>query len=74
MELGTKFVEALKQRYQSEMMEAEVHIELYTTKLTAIGEHSDLMSDLDLWVTKYTDAKGKLDTLFMLYNVDLVKG
>ena len=60
-----KYIKALKLRYQADMAEADAALELYLSNnnLAAIGEHSDLMEEQDKWLSKYTDAKDKLESL-----------
>jgi hypothetical protein len=60
-----KYIKALRLRYQSDMAEAEAALELYLSNdnLAAIGEHSDLLEEQDKWISKYTDAKDKLESL-----------
>lgn len=67
--LNKSYYLALKLRYQAQMAEAHANLDLYLSNvnLAAIGEHSDLLSEQDKWVSVYTDAKGKLETLTNLY-------
>lgn len=60
-----KYIKALRLRYQADMAEAEAALELYLSNdnLAAIGEHSDLLEEQDKWISKYTDAKDKLESL-----------
>jgi len=60
-----KYIKALRLRYQSDMAEAEAALDLYLSNdnLAAIGEHSDLLEEQDKWISKYTDAKDKLESL-----------
>lgn len=60
-----KYIKALRLRYEAEMAESEANLELYLSSenLAAIGEHSDLMEEQDKWISKYTDAKDKLESL-----------
>lgn len=60
-----KYIKAIRLRYQADMAEAEAALELYLSNdnLAAIGEHSDLLEEQDKWISKYTDAKDKLESL-----------
>jgi hypothetical protein len=60
-----KYIKALRLKYQADMAEADAALDLYLSadNLAAIGEHSDLLEEQDKWITKYTDAKGKLESL-----------
>lgn len=64
------YISALKKKYEYQMEEAKANLSLYlsTDNLAAIGEHSDLLTEQDKWITQYTDAKGKLESLISLYD------
>ena len=66
-----RYIKALKLRYEAEMAEAEANLDLYLSSenLAAIGEHSDLMEEQDKWISKYTDAKDKLESLNSLITI-----
>ncbi len=69
--LGKRYVTALVKKYEADMAEAEATLALYMEKLTAIGEHSELMDEHDKWIEKYTTAKDKLDTTNELFFVKI---
>ena len=69
-EVGSGFVDALIAKYKAEMAQAKSTLRLYTNNLTGIGEHSDLMTEQDKWLQVYTDAKGKLETIYELFNIE----
>jgi hypothetical protein len=73
---GQNYITALKKKYEYQMVEAQANLSLYfsNTNLAAIGEHSDLLAEHDRWITQYTDAKGKLDSLMSLYDNTLIQG
>jgi hypothetical protein len=66
---GQNYISALKKKYEFQMEEAKANLTLYfsNTNLAAIGEHSDLLTEHDKWISQYTDAKDKLETLISLY-------
>lgn len=66
---GQNYVNALKKKYEFQIEEAKANLALYfsTTNLSAIGEHSDLLIEHDKWISQYTEAKDKLDSLMSLY-------
>jgi len=66
---GQNYVSALKKKYEFQMEEAKANLALYfsNTNLAAIGEHSDLLTEHDKWISQYADAKDKLETLISLY-------
>lgn len=76
-EIGENYISALRAKYIAEMQEAKANLNLYSKNTTGIGEHSDLMTEFNLWVEKYTDAKDKLSTIDELFNSDnqkMIKG
>lgn len=66
---GQNYFSALKKKYEFQMEEAKANLALYfsNTNLSAIGEHSDLLAEHDKWISQYTDAKDKLESLISLY-------
>jgi hypothetical protein len=72
--LGKNYINALRKRYEADMEEAKANLALYTTNLTGIGEHSDLLEEHDKWVDKYTNAKDKLESLNELFNDNSING
>jgi ABC-type transporter Mla maintaining outer membrane lipid asymmetry ATPase subunit MlaF len=73
-QLGQMYVTALRAKYVAEMEEAKATLMLYTTKLVAIGEHSDLMEEHDKWIEKYTNSKDKLESLDSLFGNQSING
>jgi hypothetical protein len=76
-ELGKNYISALRSKYVAEMEEAKANLSLYSNNLTGIGEHSDLMTEFNLWIEKYTEASDKLNTLDELFKLDnqkIIKG
>ena len=72
--LGKNYINALRKRYEADMEEAKANLALYTTNLTGIGEHSDLLEEHDKWIDKYTNAKDKLESLNELFNDNSING
>jgi hypothetical protein len=70
-EIGKNYISALRIKYLAEMEEAKANLSLYSSNLTGIGEHSDLMTEFNLWIEKYTDAKDKLSSLDELFDITL---
>lgn len=62
-DIGNDYIKALRSKYQSQIDECLANLRLYSTNMTGIGEHSDLLTEFDVWVSKYSDSKGKLDSL-----------
>ena len=70
-EIGKNYISSLRIKYLAEMEEAKANLSLYSSNLTGIGEHSDLMTEFNLWIEKYTDAKDKLSSLDELFDITL---
>lgn len=65
MNHGQNYYTALIKKYEAQIEEAKANLSLYfdSDKLTAIGEHSDLMIEQDKWIQVLADVQGKLDAL-----------
>lgn len=65
MSVNKLYTTALIKKYEAEIAEAEANLVLYlsNSNLAAIGEHSDIMEEQDKWITKLSDAKGKLEII-----------
>ena len=55
--------QAAKVKYQAQIVEAIATLEIYFTNAVAIGEHPDLLAEVDKYVGKLESASGKLGTL-----------
>ena len=55
--------QAAKAKYQAQIVEAVATLEIYFTNAVAIGEHPDLLAEVDKYVGKLESASGKLGTL-----------
>jgi hypothetical protein len=63
--------QALQAKYKSEILRYKVTVDNYFENPTAIGEHPDLIEEMDKYIEKLATAQGNLDTLesvFMRYN------
>lgn len=69
MEFNKKYYNALRTKYEAQMLEAEANLDIYfsSKNLVAIGEHSDLLAEHDRWIEAYANAKDKLESLKSLY-------
>jgi len=56
-------LEALEQRYNAEIAEADVIINIYLTNPVGIGEHSQHLDEINTLVGKIANAQGKLEVL-----------
>ena len=56
-------LQAVKAKYEAEILECIATLEIYFTNAVAIGEHTDLLAEVDKYVGKLESASGKLGTL-----------
>lgn len=63
MELSKKLVEALKMKYKAEMELASANLQVYLERPAGIGEHPQILDEMNQIVENYSDAKGKLEAL-----------
>ena len=59
-------INALRKKYEYEIASAKANIAAYQKNPTGIGEHPDLVSEIDKFIEKFADAQGKLDSLKMM--------
>ena len=55
--------QAAKAKYQAQIVEAIATLEIYFTNAVAIGEHPDLLAEVDKYLEKLESASGKLGAL-----------
>ena len=63
--------QALRAKYESEVLRYKVTVDNYFENPTAIGEHPDLIEEMDKYIEKLATSQGNLDILesvFMRYN------
>ena len=58
-----KLLQASIDKYKAEISEALAILEVYFQKPVAIGEHPDLLTEIDKYIEKLEAATGKLETL-----------
>ena len=56
-------LEALEQRYNAEIAEADVMINIYLTNSVGIGEHPQHLDEVNKLVAKIASAKEKIEVL-----------
>lgn len=61
--MSDRFITALKSKYQAKIDESIATIELYITKAAGIGEHPDILSVLDKYVSALENNTSKLELL-----------
>jgi|TARA_B100001094_G_scaffold25209_1_gene21080 hypothetical protein len=58
-----KLLQASIDKYKAEISEALATLDVYFNKPVAIGEHPDLLTEIDKYIEKLETATGKLETL-----------
>ena len=56
--------EALERKFEAEMLEAKAILEVYFTNSVGIGEHPQVLDEMNKQLLRYHDAKGKLESLY----------
>jgi len=59
----SKLLQASIDRYKAEISEALATLDVYFNNPVAIGEHPDLLTEIDKYIEKLETATGKLETL-----------
>lgn len=60
-------IDALKARYTAERLEAMATLEVYMTNSVGIGEHPQIIDEMDKLVARIDNAAGKLETLNSIF-------
>ena len=63
IEVNNGLLHAAKAKYQAQIVEAVATLEIYFTNAVAIGEHPDLLAEVDKYLDMLEDAQGKLNAL-----------
>lgn len=61
-----RLLRALEVRYQAEVEEALAVLDLYFARSVGVGDHSNVVDELDAALSKLDNAKSKLATLSQL--------
>ncbi len=56
-------VDALVKKYEGDIAEANANMQVYISNSVGIGEHSEVMVEIDKQLEKISAAKEKLETL-----------
>jgi hypothetical protein len=69
-ETQQKMIDSLKKKYEAEILEAEATLMVYLENAAGIGEHPQIIEEMDNYVEKLANASDKLQTLieFWKYN------
>jgi hypothetical protein len=63
--------EALKKKYESEMLDSEASLLVYFTNPVGIGEHPQHIEEMDKLIEKRANAKDKLENLEQFYKYEI---
>jgi len=64
---GTKLYEALKAKYEAQIMEAKANLENYLDNKVGVAEHPNIVESADTLVEQLAAAEDKLRTLKQNY-------
>ena len=59
-------LDALYAKYHAQKTEAVAKLDVYLNNAVGIGEHPDIVDEIDKFIEKFSDAQGKLDALKMM--------
>lgn len=63
-------LKALKARYSAQRLEALATIEVYMSNSVGIGEHPQIIDEIDNLVRKVDEAEGLLKTLDSIFKIE----
>ena len=61
--MHNKLVKAAISRYEAQRDEAKAHLHILFQNSVGIGEHTDILAEIDKWVKSLSDANENLETL-----------
>ena len=70
---GSKLYEALKAKYEAEIMEAKANIEIYLDNKVGVAEHPNVVESLDKLIEQLASAEDKLRTLKQKFGDNVVQ-
>ena len=63
-------VDALRKKYEYEIISARANIDVYLRNPAGIGEHPDLLAEVDKYVEMLESASGKLEVLNKYFMIE----
>ena len=63
--------DAMIKKYEGDIAEANANLQVYLSNPMGIGEHSEIMVEVDKQVEKIANAEGTLDTLNKYFEKNL---
>ena len=61
--MHNKLLKAAIRRYEAQRDEAKAHLHILFQNSVGIGEHTDILAEIDKWVKSLSDANENLETL-----------
>ena len=61
--MHNKLLKAATSKYEAQRDEAKAHLHILFQNSVGIGEHTDILSEIDKWVKSLSDANENLETL-----------
>ena len=61
--MHNKLLKAAISRYEAQRDEAKAHLHILFQNSVGIGEHTDILAEIDKWVNSLSDANENLETL-----------
>ena len=61
--IHNKLLKASISRYEAQRDEAQAHLHILFKNSVGIGEHTDILSEIDKWVKSLSEANENLQTL-----------
>ncbi len=58
-----KLLVAAKDKYAAQKSEALAHLEILFNKSVGIGEHTDILSEIDKWIGSLSQAEENISTI-----------
>ena len=68
--MSTLKIEAIRARCEADMLEAKAVLEIYLMSSVGVGEHPQILEEIEKQLLKYNDAHGKLQALQDIVRVD----
>ena len=58
-----KLLKASRDKYEAQKSEALAHLEILFNKSVGIGEHTDILTEIDKWINSLSQAEENLTTI-----------
>tara|TARA_Y100000401_G_C8206739_1_gene166381 strand:- start:228 stop:440 length:213 start_codon:yes stop_codon:yes gene_type:complete len=59
----SKLIKAANDKYEAQKSEALAHLDILLNKSVGIGEHTDILVEVDKWINVLSQAEENLETL-----------